>query len=121
MDPALCRSGADVEGPRVGDDLRWQSYNHRFGCQHDRGGIRAGTSRNRFLGLRARWNSHHGPDDCRRYPCATGFALSNRTFCARAHRVPAGAVKALLRLWSIQTTVAGEQFASAQDGDTQQA
>ena len=69
----------------------------------------------------ARWNSYHGPDECCRYPCATRVALSNRPFCARERRVPAGAVKALLPLWSMQTTVAGERFASAQDGDTQQA
>src|SRR5262249_52354338 len=78
------------------------------GGQHDRGGIRAGTSRNRFLRLHGRWNSHHHPDDYYRYPCATRVALRNRPFYAGARRVPVGEVKALLRRWSIQTTAAGK-------------
>ena len=57
MDPAVCRSSADVESTRPSDDLRRQPDNYRFDCEHDRGGIRAEAPRNWFLGLCAVWYS----------------------------------------------------------------
>ena len=59
MDSTFRRPCADVESACPGDDFRRQPYNHRFGREHDRSGIRAGTSRNWLLGLRAVWHSHH--------------------------------------------------------------
>ena len=39
MDHAFCRTSADVESARLGDDVRRQSHDHRLGCEHDRRGI----------------------------------------------------------------------------------
>ena len=49
MDLTFRRPCADMEGACPGDDLRRKSYDRRFGHEHDRRGIRAGTSRNWLL------------------------------------------------------------------------
>ena len=61
MDPALHRSGADVESACGGDDVRREPHDHWLSCQYDRGRIRTGTSASRFLGLRAFWHSDYDP------------------------------------------------------------
>ena len=65
LDRAIYGPGSDVESACACDDVCRQSHDHRFGGEHDRGGVSARSYPGRFLGLRAVWNpDHHFDDRC---------------------------------------------------------
>jgi di/tricarboxylate transporter len=82
LDRAIRGAYFDVEGACACDHICWKSHDRGLSGEHDRCGVSARSHPDRFLGLRALWNSDHDSDDWCGRGRATCFAL-RRAWAAR--------------------------------------